>query len=211
MEKSMLGNDLLIATSFILAVISLICLLFTEKKLVFAGISLVLFGYFYLANSRYNIADNITVLTFIVGISLISLELFIPSFGIIGVAGIALTIYSVMDSFASPKKGIFVIIATGLAVVITMTIFVKLGFRVNLFDSYVLDVKERDRKDFHEDKDLSELIGNVGVTKSILRPTGRIEVDGEIYDAMARSEFIEEASVVSVIDVKDGHIIVKEM
>ncbi len=207
----MLGNDLLIATSFILAVISLICLLFTEKKLVFAGISLVLFGYFYLANSRYNIADNITVLTFIVGISLISLELFIPSFGIIGVAGIALTIYSVMDSFASPKKGIFVIIATGLAVVITMTIFVKLGFRVNLFDSYVLDVKERDRKDFHEDKDLSELIGNVGVTKSILRPTGRIEVDGEIYDAMARSEFIEEASVVSVIDVKDGHIIVKEM
>lgn len=207
----MLGNDLLIATSFILAVISLICLLFTEKKLVFAGISVVLFGYFYLANSRYNIADNITVLTFIVGISLISLELFIPSFGIIGVAGIALTIYSVMDSFASPKKGIFVIIATGLAVVITMTIFVKLGFRVNLFDSYVLDVKERDRKDFHEDKDLSELIGNVGVTKSILRPTGRIEVDGEIYDAMARSEFIEEASVVSVIDVKDGHIIVKEM
>ena len=207
----MLGNDLLIATSFILAVISLICLLFTEKKLVFAGISVVLFGYFYLANSRYNIADNITVLTFIVGISLISLELFIPSFGIIGVAGIALAIYSVMDSFASPKKGIFVIIATGLAVVITMTIFVKLGFRVNLFDSYVLDVKERDRKDFHEDKDLSELIGNVGVTKSILRPTGRIEVDGEIYDAMARSEFIEEASVVSVIDVKDGHIIVKEM
>ena len=207
----MLGNDLLIATSFILAVISLICLLFTKKKLVFAGISVILFAYFYLANAMYNIADNTTVLTFIVGISLLSLELFIPSFGIIGVAGLALTTYSVMDCFANPQTGFFVIIATGLAVVITMTIFVKLGFRAKLFDAYVLDVGEKKTSKFKPSKDLDELVGSIGITKSILRPTGRIEIDGEIYDAMARAEFIEKSRVISVIDVKDGHIIVKEM
>ena len=207
----MLGNDLLIATSFILAVISLICLLFTQKKLIFAGLSVILFAYFYLANAKYNIADNVTVITFIVGISLLSLELFIPSFGIIGVAGLALTTYSVMDSFSNPQTGFFVIIVTGLAVVITMTIFVKLGFRANLFDSYVLDVRENNTKPAHKTKDLTKLIGCVGVSKSILRPTGRIEIDGEIYDAMARAEFIEKSRVISVIDVKDGHIIVKEM
>ena len=207
----MLGNDLLIATSFILAVISLICLLFTPKKLIFAGLSVVLFAYFYLANAKYNIADNVTVITFIVGISLLSLELFIPSFGIIGVAGLALTTYSVMDSFTDPKTGFFVIIATGLAVVITMTIFVKLGFRANLFDSYVLDVKEKNKNKVYKNKDLSKLMGSVGISKTILRPSGRIEIDGEIYDAMARAEFIEKSRVISVIDVKDGHIIVKEM
>ena len=207
----MLGNDLLIATSFVLAVISLICLLFTQKKLLFAGIAALLFAYFYIANAKYNIADNISVLTFIVGISLLSLELFIPSFGIIGVTGLALTTYSVMDSFENSQMGLFVIVATGLAVVITMTIFVKLGFRVNLFDSYVLDVGQKSKANKKPVKDLTSLIGCVGITKSILRPTGRIEIDGEFYDAMARAEFIEKETVVTVSDVKDGHIIVKEM
>lgn len=207
----MLGNDLLIATSFVLAVISLICLLFTQKKLLFAGIAALLFAYFYIANAKYNIADNVSVLTFIVGISLLSLELFIPSFGIIGVTGLALTTYSVMDSFENSQMGLFVIVATGLAVVITMTIFVKLGFRVNLFDSYVLDVGQKSKANKKPSKDLTSLIGCVGITKSILRPTGRIEIDGEFYDAMARAEFIEKETVVTVSDVKDGHIIVKEM
>lgn len=207
----MLGNDLLIATSFVLAVISLICLLFTQKKLLFAGIAALLFAYFYIANAKYNIADNVSVLTFIVGISLLSLELFIPSFGIIGVTGLALTTYSVMDSFENSQMGLFVIVATGLAVVITMTIFVKLGFRVNLFDSYVLDVGQKSKANKKPVKDLTSLIGCVGITKSILRPTGRIEIDGEFYDAMARAEFIEKETVVTVSDVKDGHIIVKEM
>lgn len=207
----MLGNDLLIATSFVLAVISLICLLFTQKKLLFAGIAALLFAYFYIANAKYNIADNVSVLTFIVGISLLSLELFIPSFGIIGVTGLALTTYSVMDSFENSQMGLFVIVATGLAVVITMTIFVKLGFRVNLFDSYVLDVRQKSKANKKPSKDLTSLIGCVGITKSILRPTGRIEIDGEFYDAMARAEFIEKETVVTVSDVKDGHIIVKEM
>lgn len=207
----MLGNDLLIATSFILAVISLICVLFTEKKILFGVISLVLFAYFYIANRMYNIADNVTIIAFIAGISLLSLEIFIPSFGIIGVAGLALTIYSVLDSFTNPQTGIFVIIATGLAVVLTMTVFVKLGFRANLFDSYILDSNHRAKTTTYPKMDKNSLIGSIGTTKTILRPTGRIEVDGEIYDAMARAEFIEKERVVSVIDVKDGHIIVKEM
>ncbi|WP_299035440.1 NfeD family protein [uncultured Anaerococcus sp.] len=207
----MLGNDLLIATSFILAVISLICILFTEKKVLFGVISVVLFAYFYIANAKYNIADNVTIIAFIAGISLLSLEIFIPNFGIIGVAGLALTIYSVMDSFTNPQTGIFVIIATGLAVVLTMTVFVKLGFRANLFDNYVLETNHKAKAGAHKTKDKNELIGSIGTTKTILRPTGRIEIDGEIYDAMARAEFIEKSKVVSVIDVKDGHIIVKEM
>lgn len=92
-----------------------------------------------------------------------------------------------------------------------MTIFVKLGFRAKLFDSYVLDVKEKNKNKVYKNKDLSKLIGSVGISKTILRPSGRIEIDGEIYDAMARAEFIEKSRVISVIDVKDGHIIVKEM
>lgn len=205
----MLGNDLFIAASFVLAAVSLMFVLFTKKKLVFGAITLGLFAYFYIANSMYNIADNITILTFIVGICLLSLELFIPSFGIIGVTGLALTIYSVMDSFVDKKTGLFVIIATGLAVIISLTIFIKLGFRADLFADSILETKEI-KKEKKEKEDLKNLLGATGVTKTILRPTGRIEIDGNLYDGLARSEFIEENTVISVVDIREGRIIVKE-
>lgn len=206
----MLGNDLVIAFAFILAVISMICVLFTQKKLLFAGISLGLFAYFYIAASFYNIADNVTLITFIAGISLLSLELFIPSFGLIGVAGLALTIYSVMDSFIDPRMGLFVVLTTGLAILATVAIFVKLGFKAELFEKSILETKPKSIYTGKKDE-LSHLVGSVGITKTILRPAGRIEIDGELYDAMARAEFIEKGKMVSVADIKDGHIRVKEI
>lgn len=205
----MLGNDLFIAISFILAVISLICVLFTDKKQIFGVITLVLFAYFYLANRKYNIADNMTILLFIVGISLLSLELFIPSFGIIGLAGAGLTLYSVIDSIRNPEKGIFVILATGLAIIVTVTVFVKLGFTVDLFDKAILTVDEKKRP-IRPHESLDRLIGSVGVTKTILRPAGRIEIGGKTYDAQTEAEFIEKGRVISVEKIKNGRIIVKE-
>ena len=54
------------------------------------------------------------------------------------------------------------------------------------------------------------MIGKSGITKTILRPTGRIEVEGNAYDAKSDSDFIGKDREVEVVAIKDGHIIVKE-
>lgn len=206
----MLENDLIIALSFVLAVISVISILFTDKKVFFGILSLLLFGFFYYQNSIYNVADNMTIITFVMGITLLALEIFIPSFGVIGVAGIILTIYSVMDSFADSQMGIIILIVSALAIVLTVTIYVKLGFDRNLFDRFILKNTNSATRGYNSKSDHSNLLGKSGFTKSILRPTGRIEVDGISYDAKSESDFIGKDKEVEVVAIKDGHIIVKE-
>ena len=206
----MLENDLIIALSFVLAVISVISILFTEKKVFFGILSLLLFGFFYYQNTIYNVADNMTILTFVMGITLLAIEIFIPSFGVIGIAGLILTMYSVMDSFANTQMGFLILIVSALAIILTVTIYVKLGFDRNLFDRFILKNTNSSQRGYNSKNNHSVLIGKSGVTKTILRPTGRIEVEGNAYDAKSDSDFIGKDREVEVVAIKDGHIIVKE-
>lgn len=206
----MLENDLIIALSFVLAVISVISILFTEKKVFFSILSLLLFGFFYYQNTIYNVADNMTILTFVMGITLLAIEIFIPSFGVIGIAGLILTMYSVMDSFASTQMGFLILIVSALAIILTVTIYVKLGFDRNLFDRFILKNTNSSERGYNSKNNHSVLLGKSGVTKTILRPTGRIEVEGNAYDAKSDSDFIGKDREVEVVAIKDGHIIVKE-
>lgn len=206
----MLENDLIIALSFVLAVISVISILFTEKKVFFGILSLLLFGFFYYQNTIYNVADNMTILTFVMGITLLAIEIFIPSFGVIGIAGLILTMYSVMDSFASTQMGFLILIVSAIAIILTVTIYVKLGFDRNLFDRFILKNTNSSQRGYNSKNNHSVLLGKSGVTKTILRPTGRIEVEGNAYDAKSDSDFIGKDREVEVVAIKDGHIIVKE-
>ncbi|MFO3665620.1 NfeD family protein [Anaerococcus sp. ENR0831] len=206
----MLENDLIIALSFVLAVISVISILFTEKKVFFGILSLLLFGFFYYQNTIYNVADNMTILTFVMGITLLAIEIFIPSFGVIGIAGLILTMYSVMDSFASTQMGFLILIVSAIAIILTVTIYVKLGFDRNLFDRFILKNTNSSQRGYNSKNNHSVLIGKSGITKTILRPTGRIEVEGNAYDAKSDSDFIGKDKEVEVVAIKDGHIIVKE-
>lgn len=206
----MLAHDIIIALSFVLAVISLISVLFTEKKALFGILTLVLFGFFYYQNTKHNIADNMTILTFIMGITLLALEIFIPSFGIIGIIGIALTGYSVIDSFENSTTGILILVVSAIAIILTVTIYVKLGFSRDLFDRLILNNTNSKSRGYNSKVDHSKLVGLTGISKSILRPTGRIAIGENVYDAKSMSDFIAKDTEIEVVAIKDGHIIVKE-
>lgn len=204
-------NEIVIALSFVLAVISLISILFTDKKLLFGIITLILFSYFYYQNSKYNVADNMTILIFIMGVTLLALEIFIPSFGVIGIIGLILSGYSVMDSFSDSRMGVLVLVLTALAIILTVTIYVKLGFDRSLFDRMILSNTNSSTRGYNSKTNYDNLVGKSGLSKSILRPTGRIEIDGNIYDAKSESDFISKDRNILVTRIKNGNIIVKEI
>lgn len=206
----MLTNDITIALSFILAVISLISVLFTDKKILFSILTVALFGFFYYQNSIHNVADNMTIVTFVMGISLLAIEIFIPSFGVIGIIGAILTIYSVLDSYENSGVGLVVLVLSALAIILTVTIYVKLGFSNNIFDTFVLKNENSSDRGYNSKKDYRNLVGKNGISKSILRPTGRVEIDGNTYDAKSDSDFIGKDKEIEVVAIRDGHIVVKE-
>lgn len=55
------------------------------------------------------------------------------------------------------------------------------------------------------------LIGKKGVAKTVLRPSGRIEIEGEVYDAYTRGEYIEPNTTVEVISDEGTSLKVKEV
>ena len=53
------------------------------------------------------------------------------------------------------------------------------------------------------------LTGKRGVSQTVLRPSGKVSIDGMIYDAYTRGEYIEKGFPVEVINVTGSSIQVK--
>lgn len=206
-----MAYDIILALSFSLAFISIVAVFFTDKKLLFGAIALILLFYFYKSNIDRGEADMLTILAFISGILLLAMELFVPGFGVLGIIGGLLTIYSLLDSFGSSLFGILVLVLTAASVFISVTLFVRLGFSANIFEKSILNEGQTKEKGYNSKKDYSYLLGKSGKSLTILRPTGRIKVEELEYDAKTRGSFIKKDSNIEVIEIKDGHIIVKEI
>jgi membrane-bound serine protease (ClpP class) len=54
------------------------------------------------------------------------------------------------------------------------------------------------------------LVGKIGSVHSRLRPSGKIELEGEIYDAYSRGEFLEQGESIEVISTEGTSLRVKK-
>ncbi|HPS11854.1 MAG TPA: NfeD family protein, partial [Prolixibacteraceae bacterium] len=53
-----------------------------------------------------------------------------------------------------------------------------------------------------------EMVGKTGVAHSVLRPSGKVKIDGDIWDAMSIENFIEKGEPVEVIRQEAGQLYV---
>jgi membrane-bound serine protease (ClpP class) len=49
-----------------------------------------------------------------------------------------------------------------------------------------------------------------GVSRTILRPAGKIEIDGDLYDAVALTSYIDKGEKVIVVDYHNAQLVVKK-
>ena len=54
------------------------------------------------------------------------------------------------------------------------------------------------------------LIGATGIVESILRPSGRIKIDDEVYDAYTRGEYLDKGEKIEVIAAEGTSLKVKK-
>jgi membrane-bound serine protease (ClpP class) len=54
-------------------------------------------------------------------------------------------------------------------------------------------------------------VGDVGVSTSSLRPSGKIEVGGAIVDVVSEGEFIDPGTSVRIITKKGARIVVRKV
>ena len=59
-------------------------------------------------------------------------------------------------------------------------------------------------------KDYQAMLNKAGKAMTILRPSGKVEIDGDMYDATAITGFIESGENIEVVNYQTGQLFVKK-
>lgn len=81
--------------------------------------------------------------------------------------------------------------------------FVKRGAKKGTF--YL----ESDQEGYYASEFDRDLIGKQGIARTDLKPSGHIEVAGNVLQALAKIGYIEKGSPIDVVDGKGAHLIVQ--
>jgi membrane-bound serine protease (ClpP class) len=174
------------------------------------------------------LAANWEIIIFIIGLILIAVEIFVlPGFGIAGISGITLAVsglvLSLLENVNFDFEGvetsrIFGAITTVLISVILAFIlsiwgsFKMFGAKKGIFSHMALNTVESLEQGYlGVDKVSIDIVGKTGIAETVLRPSGKVNIDGESYDGMTEGAFINRGETVKVTRYETGQIyVVKE-
>ena len=171
------------------------------------------------------LAENWEILIFFIGAVLLILELtVIPGFGVAGLSGLILIVSSlilvalnnnIFDFTFVPEGDIYITSGT---VLLSFTAGIVLVFvagnqfmKSAFFNKISLQETFAASEGFTSNFNTESLIGKQGTSYSVLRPSGKVMIDGAIYDAYSRGEFIEEKKHIEVIEQVGSSLKVKEI
>ena len=160
----------------------------------------------------------------VIGISLLMVEFFvIPGFGVAGVLGFLCTFGALLlmmvdndwfdfskvnteamtDSFITIGIGI---IGGALAIALALPQFLKSKRFKQISLQDVMDAESG----YTSTSYLDNFVGRQGVAYTVLRPSGKVKIGGELYDASTQGDFIEKDSKIIVISQEGTSLRVKK-
>jgi membrane-bound serine protease (ClpP class) len=171
------------------------------------------------------LAENWEILAFIIGVILLAVELFvIPGFGIFGISGIILILGSLVlgmlpneafnFDFVPATQLFSALLTVILAALASVGLVFWLTPKVNQWRAFrqitlatTLERSEGYTSSFYS----NDLEGKTGTVHSRLRPSGKVEIGGEIYDACSRGEFLDQGEKIVVISTEGTSLRVKKL
>lgn len=185
----------------------------------------ILAGILYLAPLYLDgLAANWEIIIFILGVVLVAVEVFvIPGFGIAGIAGVILVImgltltmvgnFSVEDfeggDLSPLARALGVVMVSVLVSLITSIWLTKRFWGQGALSKLALDTSESVEDGFvGVPTKQYDLVGKEGVTISVLRPSGKVLVGDDVYDAISELGFIEKDETIIISKYETGQIYV---
>lgn len=170
------------------------------------------------------LAEYWEFLIFALGVILVLVEIFaIPGFGIAGVAGVIAMVTGLTLSMVDNEmirdldftgEGLNVLLKSLGIVILSAVIGLSLSIwaaskilTTSAFASLVLGADQQVSEGFVSfDSKLKELVGKTGEAYTVLRPSGKVMVDGKIYDAMSEYGFINKGEPIKVVNYETGQV-----
>jgi membrane-bound serine protease (ClpP class) len=174
---------------------------------------------------------SLEIILFLLGLGLLVVEIFItPGFGFMGISGfllIGLSLLLSMQDFVIPRfdwewtmlgrnaMTVFIALAAAVCGIAALAFLVP---NTRLFSRLILSAQitgtahgslSGDSDAAPETGVYQSLVGKVGVAATPLRPVGRVEIEGELYEVQAEGLFVDSGRGVRVTKARGNTITVR--
>lgn len=129
------------------------------------------------------------ILIFLLGVGLLVLEIFIPGFGISGILGI---LFIIVSFFLTLGGGVAAIKWVALSLLMTAVgIYILSKYLPNSSIYKRIVLKSNSSLPVEQSPHRDELLGQTGVTVTMMRPAGKVKIGERTYDALTEGDFLQ--------------------
>jgi len=171
------------------------------------------------------LAENWEIIAFFIGLVLIALEIFvIPGFGVAGFAGITITVGSLVliminnDAFDFEfvrMNDILLAFAAAMSGILGGVVLLFVGgarlANTKFYKRIALTDTQERAQGYTSNFNKEVMKGKKGTAQTVLRPSGKIMIEGQLYDAFTRGEYIDKGQRVEVISEAGSSLQVKQL
>ena len=187
--------------------VSITVLMLSNKKFKYGLLTAVFSVLFILSYYNHGDIDIIGILVFLIGLLFVGLELIVPGGFIAGIIGVLSMIVGISMIINNLYLAFLTVVIAITIDVLFILVFLSKEFDSSKFNKFVL--KETNSKSFTQTS--KKYLNKKGTTITPLRPSGKVEIDGDYIDAITRGDFIQKGCEVVVSEIKDFKIIVRRV
>jgi len=169
------------------------------------------------------LAENWEIIVFFVGVAFIAAEIFvIPGFGVAGITGLILTLGSLVlimlnndafdfgfVSYIAILRAFAVVMVGAVGSIVLFFVATSRLSNSRSMNPIILSETQPRAAGYTASFRLESMIGRMGTAQTVLRPSGKVLIDGKVYDAFTRGEYIERGTPVEVISEETTSLKVK--
>ncbi len=185
------------------------------------AIALVGISMFFAPHYLLGLVEVWEILVFVLGVGLIIVELFVfPGFGIAGISGLVLVLFSLVAAlvgnvgFSFPPisgimPGVYTLAVTMTILVVGVSMVMRMFPTSSSSNIFVLAPELRSSDGYTTAETHTEYMGRTGEAVTDLRPSGVMVIDQKRVDVITAGEYIERGTQVQVVDVRGTRIEVR--
>jgi len=186
-------------------------------------------GLFFWSHALAGEAGPVEIVLFLLGVALLALEAFvIPGFGIAGIGGIVLILAGLVGSFIpqgtimpgvegvpfpweSLGEGVASVFLAMVFSVAALALIMRLLPRLPILNRMILaQTSAGQATPVDGAAGLAGSVGKAGIASTDLRPAGKVEIEGELLDAVTDGDFIEKDAPIRAVDVSGNRLLVSD-
>ena len=161
--------------------------------------------------SRYfhGTAELYQIAVFLAGILCLTVEMLLPTVGLLAGIGVAAILYSVVLALGGDIHAVYMMTAAFLAAVGIFALIVRKLPASRLWNKLVLHDRSRSVRGYVSAEPRDGLLGLDGIAVTDLRPAGTVKIRERPVDVVTEGAFLSRGTPVTVVEVQGGRVVVR--